>query len=225
MLFSFEDRFLATTNGLVGVCVWIYKDTYKNVHMIEPPIISTHQIICPIRSGSGTCRLCHWPPFLPNYILSSKWSSNLPAALRCFACVGCLTSMIAHLLGVIRHFQWDPQRLRLCLSTGDNKLYMWSPEGCSIVDIPADEGPLIHHPQTLIALKNSSIACLRSLSRHASTHVCAAQNVQILLFEELLGTPMATRCFCKGKMGIHTHQNCHKHSEFANHEQKILTLA
>ncbi|XP_076472326.1 WD repeat-containing protein WRAP73-like [Babylonia areolata] len=33
---------------------------------------------------------------------------------------------------------WDPQKPRLALCTGTNKLYMWSPEGCLCVDVPAE---------------------------------------------------------------------------------------
>ena len=31
---------------------------------------------------------------------------------------------------------WDPTRSRLLLCTGKNKLYMWSQEGCSIINVP-----------------------------------------------------------------------------------------
>ncbi|KAL8578312.1 hypothetical protein ACOMHN_005703 [Nucella lapillus] len=33
---------------------------------------------------------------------------------------------------------WDPQKARLAVCTGSSKLYMWSPEGCLCVDVPAE---------------------------------------------------------------------------------------
>ncbi|XP_070207182.1 WD repeat-containing protein WRAP73-like [Littorina saxatilis] len=38
----------------------------------------------------------------------------------------------------IKCVQWDPQKPRLALCTGTNKLYMWSPEGSLCVDVPAE---------------------------------------------------------------------------------------
>ncbi|KAM8831088.1 WD repeat-containing protein WRAP73 [Synchiropus picturatus] len=36
----------------------------------------------------------------------------------------------------IRCFQWDPQRPRLAICTGQSKLHLWSPAGCVSVNIP-----------------------------------------------------------------------------------------
>jgi len=48
-----------------------------------------------------------------------------------------LCSVIKH-DSPIRNAKWDPARQRLMLCTGKDKLYMWSQEGCSIVNIPLD---------------------------------------------------------------------------------------
>eukprot|EP00466_Bigelowiella_natans_P020800 jgi/Bigna1/49573/estExt_Genewise1.C_510121 len=48
-----------------------------------------------------------------------------------------LNSIIKH-NGSIRCAKWDPLRQRLMLCTGRDKLYMWSQEGCSIINVPLD---------------------------------------------------------------------------------------
>nr|XP_033501761.1 WD repeat-containing protein WRAP73 isoform X2 [Epinephelus lanceolatus] len=40
----------------------------------------------------------------------------------------------------VRCFQWDPQRPRLALCTGNTKLYLWSPAGCVSVQVPTEGG-------------------------------------------------------------------------------------
>ncbi len=36
----------------------------------------------------------------------------------------------------IKVVSWDPVHTRFAAATSTNKLYLWAPEGCSIVDIP-----------------------------------------------------------------------------------------
>ena len=43
-------------------------------------------------------------------------------------------------LEAVRCIAWDPKRLRFALATATAKLYLWSPEGCSIVDVPIATG-------------------------------------------------------------------------------------
>ena len=33
---------------------------------------------------------------------------------------------------------WDPTRPRLAICTGNNKIYMWSPQGCISVEVPCE---------------------------------------------------------------------------------------
>jgi hypothetical protein len=40
----------------------------------------------------------------------------------------------------VRCCKWDPLRVRFALCTATAKLYLWSPEGCSIVDVPLQAG-------------------------------------------------------------------------------------
>jgi len=40
----------------------------------------------------------------------------------------------------IRCAEWDPVRPRLALATSNAKLYLWAAEGCSIVDVPLEQG-------------------------------------------------------------------------------------
>lgn len=46
-----------------------------------------------------------------------------------------LCSVLSH-RKPIKSIMWDPCRHRMCISTSNSKLYLWSPEGCSIVDVP-----------------------------------------------------------------------------------------
>jgi len=47
-----------------------------------------------------------------------------------------LVSVVNQLLP-IKAAKWDTARHRLAICSGNGRLYMWSPEGCSIVDVPA----------------------------------------------------------------------------------------
>ena len=40
------------------------------------------------------------------------------------------------LLSPVRSFKWDPRRYRLGICSGSDKLYLWSPEGASVVAVP-----------------------------------------------------------------------------------------
>lgn len=41
--------------------------------------------------------------------------------------------------GKVVGIKWDPKRNRLAICTANEKLYMWSPEGCSIVSVPTSQ--------------------------------------------------------------------------------------
>ncbi|KAJ8320300.1 hypothetical protein KUTeg_001887 [Tegillarca granosa] len=43
----------------------------------------------------------------------------------------------------IKCIKWDPNRTRLALCTGTNKLYMWSPAGCLSVQVPVEGSFLV----------------------------------------------------------------------------------
>ena len=43
-------------------------------------------------------------------------------------------------LEAVRCIAWDPKRLRFALCTATSKLFLWSPEGCSVVDVPLSGG-------------------------------------------------------------------------------------
>ena len=60
----------------------------------------------------------------------------------CLLCL-CLLSNILRLMFVILFIlisaaKWDPCRARLAVCTGSNKLYLWSPDGCVAVEVPAE---------------------------------------------------------------------------------------
>jgi WD40 repeat protein len=48
-----------------------------------------------------------------------------------------LCSVIVQMLP-IKHAKWDPKRDRLAFCSGNDKLYMWSAEGCSIITVPTN---------------------------------------------------------------------------------------
>jgi WD40 repeat protein len=50
-----------------------------------------------------------------------------------------LTAVLTQ-MDAVRCIAWDPKRLRFALCTSTSKLYLWSPEGCSIVDVPLATG-------------------------------------------------------------------------------------
>ena len=43
----------------------------------------------------------------------------------------------------IKHVTWDPRQCRLALCTNNNKIYMWSPQGCISVEAPCEATFLI----------------------------------------------------------------------------------
>jgi hypothetical protein len=45
-----------------------------------------------------------------------------------------LSSVVVQQSG-IRAARWDPAGHRLAICTGNNKLYLWTPDGCAIVDV------------------------------------------------------------------------------------------
>jgi hypothetical protein len=38
----------------------------------------------------------------------------------------------------IKCVSWDPYQVRLALCCGNNKVYMWSPQGCISVEVPCE---------------------------------------------------------------------------------------
>lgn len=50
-----------------------------------------------------------------------------------------LTAVLTQ-LEAVRCIAWDPKRVRFAVCTATSKLYLWSPEGCSIVDVPLSAG-------------------------------------------------------------------------------------
>jgi hypothetical protein len=43
----------------------------------------------------------------------------------------------------IRHVAWDPRQARLALCTNNNKLYMWSAQGCVAIEMPCESTFLV----------------------------------------------------------------------------------
>ena len=63
-------------------------------------------------------------------------NDNMPHTLWVWDTRRLLLCSVVNQIGAIKEAAWDPKRSRLALCTGNKKLYMWSAEGCSIVDIP-----------------------------------------------------------------------------------------
>ena len=42
------------------------------------------------------------------------------------------------LLDAIRSAKWDPTRNRIAICTGNNRVYFWSKEGTSWIEVPSD---------------------------------------------------------------------------------------
>ncbi|XP_033103905.1 WD repeat-containing protein WRAP73-like [Anneissia japonica] len=72
-----------------------------------------------------------------NKYMASK-NENMPNALWIWD-VQKLTQVVLMLqVNSIRCLQWDPHQPRLAMSTGNNKMYMWSPAGCVSVEVPTE---------------------------------------------------------------------------------------
>jgi WD40 repeat protein len=48
-----------------------------------------------------------------------------------------LAAVIVH-KAPIKQIAWDPTQSRVAFCTGNSMLYLWSPEGASCVEVPAD---------------------------------------------------------------------------------------
>jgi WD40 repeat protein len=69
-------------------------------------------------------------------------NDNSPSALWVWDTQRLALSAIVVQLDAVRCAAWDPKRLRFAACTNNSKLYLWSPEGCSIVDVPLAAGQI-----------------------------------------------------------------------------------
>lgn len=53
-----------------------------------------------------------------------------------------LTNVLIQIMAV-KCVSWDPKQARLALCTNNNKIYMWSPQGCISVETPCEATFLI----------------------------------------------------------------------------------
>lgn len=72
------------------------------------------------------------------YLLTRN--DNMPSVLWVWDTQKLGLSALLVQLEAVRAAVWDPVRVRFAVATATSKLYLWSPEGCSIVDIPLAPG-------------------------------------------------------------------------------------
>ncbi|XP_071487099.1 WD repeat-containing protein WRAP73-like [Diadema antillarum] len=72
-----------------------------------------------------------------NRYMVSK-NDNMPNALWIWDVQKLAQSAMLLQVGNIKVAKWDPCRARLAVCTGNNKLYLWSPDGCLSVEVPAE---------------------------------------------------------------------------------------
>ncbi|KAM3824421.1 WD repeat-containing protein WRAP73 [Vipera latastei] len=72
-----------------------------------------------------------------NNFLATK-NDNLPNTVWIWDVQKMKPAVVLEHLGPVQLFQWDPHRSRLALCTGNTKVYLWSPAGCSSVQIPME---------------------------------------------------------------------------------------
>ena len=77
--------------------------------------------------------LLHWSP-RDRFMVSRN--DNMPQTLWVWDTRRLALCSVINQISSVKEAQWDPKRSRLAVCTGNRKLYMWSPAGCSIVDIP-----------------------------------------------------------------------------------------
>ena len=65
-------------------------------------------------------------------------NDNMPHAVWVWDVKSLKLSVVLMNLSPIIDFQWDPIQPRLAICTNSAKLYLWSPGGCVIVNVPAD---------------------------------------------------------------------------------------
>ena len=65
-------------------------------------------------------------------------NDNMPNAVWIWDVTLLKLSVVLINLSAVKDLQWDPVQPRLALCTNSNKLYLWSPGGCVIVNVPGD---------------------------------------------------------------------------------------
>nr|XP_054768159.1 WD repeat-containing protein WRAP73-like [Lytechinus pictus] len=85
-----------------------------------------------------------------NRFMLSK-NDNMPNALWIWDVQKLSQAAMLLQVGSVRAAKWDPCRPRLAVCTGSNKLYLWSPDGCVAVEVPAEASfqvtSLTWHPE------------------------------------------------------------------------------
>eukprot|EP00462_Mataza_sp_D1_P005949 CAMPEP_0175125378 /NCGR_PEP_ID=MMETSP0087-20121206/3284_1 /TAXON_ID=136419 /ORGANISM="Unknown Unknown, Strain D1" /LENGTH=553 /DNA_ID=CAMNT_0016407211 /DNA_START=41 /DNA_END=1699 /DNA_ORIENTATION=+ len=80
--------------------------------------------------------LVRWSPD-ENFLATRN--DNMPKAVWVWDMRRLALSSVLKQQHLARDFAWDPSRNRLLLAANTAKLYMWSPEGCSVVDVPGGD--------------------------------------------------------------------------------------
>ncbi|KAK6176062.1 hypothetical protein SNE40_014418 [Patella caerulea] len=110
---------------------------------VEIPVVKPNVNKAHPKIGVSTCS------FSPDSKYMFTRNDNMPCVLWIWEIKR--LSLCAALMQAapIKCVKWDPVRTRLALCTGNNKLYMWSPEGSLSVDVPAGRfnvQSIIWHP-------------------------------------------------------------------------------
>ncbi|XP_014739407.1 PREDICTED: WD repeat-containing protein WRAP73 isoform X1 [Sturnus vulgaris] len=72
-----------------------------------------------------------------NCFLATK-NDNIPNAVWIWDIRKLKLSVVLEQLCTIQGFQWDPCQPRLAVCTGTSRVYLWSPAGCVVVQVPGE---------------------------------------------------------------------------------------
>lgn len=79
--------------------------------------------------------------------LAASSADNIPNAVWIWDVRKLKLSVVLEQLCSIQNFQWDPCQPRLAVCTGSSRVYLWSPAGCIVVQVPGEGEQRLPQPQ------------------------------------------------------------------------------
>jgi len=120
--------------GFLAFVVFLFSaDTIESLPVSLPSIIPSLEKADP-KLGVGLVSWSHNERFLLTR------NDNMPSVIWVSDTQKLALASLLVQLEAVRCAAWDPVRVRFAIATATSKLYLWSPEGCSIVDVPLQAG-------------------------------------------------------------------------------------
>lgn len=99
--------------------------------------------------------MVHALPFVSCVIASD----NQPTALWVWDMTSLTLVSVVVQMGAIKCAAWDPKSTRIALCTGNDKVYLWTPSGCSCVEVPAGRSCMPCQRKRLAATLTLAFGC------------------------------------------------------------------